>query len=123
MAGVFGFFTFLGVLIPPSIASITIFWCAVIAVSQAFKDSPVKHYAAVVVAMVPSSLISYILKLREPLRLVVLMLQTQVNGLLGFEKEITNKILEHGVMWNGVPAVKSGSIIVGILLASLWYSL
>ena len=41
------------------------------------------------------------------------------SGLKGFADEINEMLIANGAMWNGVPAVKSGAIIIGILLASI----
>jgi len=41
------------------------------------------------------------------------------NGLPGYAEETTNLLIENGVMWNGVPAVKIGAIIIGIILGTL----
>ena len=52
-AGIFGLFTFLSNMVPPAVCAVTFLWCAVVMVAQAFKDCPVKHYAAIAVAMLP----------------------------------------------------------------------
>ncbi|MBO6052886.1 MAG: xanthine/uracil/vitamin C permease, partial [Clostridia bacterium] len=42
------------------------------------------------------------------------------NGLIkGFTPEISEMLVVNGAMWNGVPEVKAGAIIVGILLGSM----
>jgi len=44
--------------------------------------------------------------------------ETQASGLAGYGSKVTQNLLEAGVMWNGVPAVKAGAIIIGIILSS-----
>ena len=44
--------------------------------------------------------------------------ETQASGLSGYGPELTNNLLHAGVMWNGVPAVKAGAIIIGIVLST-----
>ncbi len=41
------------------------------------------------------------------------------SGLAEYNAEVTQMIKDAGVMWNGVPAVKSGAIIIGILLGTM----
>jgi len=40
---------------------------------------------------------------------------TQADGLPGFAPEIAQGLIESGVMWSGVPAVRSGAILIGLL--------
>jgi AGZA family xanthine/uracil permease-like MFS transporter len=41
--------------------------------------------------------------------------EAQANGLMGYSEEISGLLAANGVMWNGVPAVYSGAIIIGII--------
>lgn len=117
-AGIFGLFTFLSALIPPAIAAITFLWCSVIMLSQAFKDTPVKHYAAIGVAMIPPVADFLYTQVTGVLSISETYTKLLPNGLQGYDKEVAAKIIENGAMWDGVPAVKSGAIIIGLLLAS-----
>ena len=41
------------------------------------------------------------------------------SGLSEYTVEFTQMLKDAGVMWNGVPAVKSGAILIGILLGTM----
>ena len=47
------------------------------------------------------------------------MTEVMPSGLAEYNAEVTQMIKDAGVMWNGVPAVKSGAIIIGILLGTM----
>ncbi len=140
LAGLIGLFSMLNGIMPKSVAAITFLWCAVIIVSQAFKECKPKHYAAIGIAMVPSiadfpftqveaAVASGTLFISNIATDSALLAETDYaygvwsttieGGLKGFIPEITQLLGEQGAMWNGVPAVKSGAIIIGILLASI----
>ncbi len=119
LAGIFGLFMFLSALVPPAIAAITFLWCATIMLSQAFKETSPKHYAAIGVAMIPPVADFLYTQITAAIGVNDIYTEVLPNGLHGYSEEITAKILEHGAMWDGVPAVKSGAIIIGILIASL----
>ena len=126
LAGICGLFTLLSSIVPPAVAAITYVWCAVIMVSQAFKECKPKHYAAIGIAMVPS-IADYLFTQIEAAIATGSMAEggygiwseTLAGGLKGFSDEISEMLIANGAMWNGVPAVKSGAIIIGILLASI----
>lgn len=118
-AGIFGLFTFLNQLVPPAICAITFLWCAVIMVAQAFKDTNRKHYAAVGVAMVPPVADYLYTQVTGAVALTGEWAHALDSGLLGYGSEITEKLLTNGVMWNGVPAVKAGAILIGIVLGAM----
>ena len=126
LAGVLGLFTVLADLVPPAVAAITFLWCAVIMVSQAFKECEPKHYAAIGIAMVPS-IADYLFTQVEASLATGSMMEggwgiwseTLESGLKGFTDEVSELLIANGAMWNGVPAVKSGAIIIGILLGAM----
>lgn len=117
-AGVFGLFSFLSDLVPPAICAITFLWCAVIMVAQAFKDNRKSHYAGVAMAMVPPVADYLYTQVTGAVGTADKWAHTLETGLLGYSPEVTQALAENGVMWNGVPAVKAGAIIIGILLGS-----
>jgi AGZA family xanthine/uracil permease-like MFS transporter len=119
VAGVFGLFTFLNHLVPPAVCAITFLWCAVVMVAQAFKDTNKKHYAAVGVAMVPPVADYLFTQVTGAVALSGEWTQTLASGVAGYGEEITGLLIENGVMWNGVPAVKAGAIIIGIILGAV----
>lgn len=118
-AGIFGLFSFLNTLVPPAICAVTFLWCAVIMVAQAFKDTNRKHYAAVGIAMVPVVADYVYTQVTGAVALTGEWAHALDTGLLGYDAKITGGLLENGVMWNGVPAVKAGAILIGILLAAM----
>lgn len=119
IAGVFGLFTFFSNLVPPAIAAITYLWCSVVMLSQAFKDCKVKHYAAVGVAMVPPVADFLFTQITGAAALADKWTETLPNGVVGYSGEVSQFLIDHGVMWRGVAEVKSGAIIIGILLGSI----
>ncbi len=119
LSGIFGLFTFLNSVVPPAVCAITFLWCAVVMVAQAFKDNDRKHYAAIAVAMVPPVADYLYTQVTGALSLANLQTAVQSSGLSEYTAEVTQMIKDAGVMWNGVPAAKSGAIIIGILLGTM----
>ncbi len=122
LCGLFGIFGVLNSLMPPVIACITFLWCAMLMIVQAYTDNPRRHGAALAIALVPH---------------LADLLYTTVTGALGaFEKFIEHSedgafalmmdssdpasraLVDYGVMWKGVAALRHGSIIVSIMWAS-----
>lgn len=118
-AGIFGLFSLLANLVPPAVCAVTFLWCAVVMVAQAFKDCKVKHYAAVAIAMIPPAADYIYTQITGAVSLSGTYTEVMPSGLAEYGPEITQAIKDAGVMWNGVPAVKSGAIIIGILLGTL----
>lgn len=119
IAGLFGLFTFFSKLVPPAIAAITYLWCSVVMVSQAFKDCKVKHYAAIAVAMVPPVADYLFTQVTGAVGLSDVWTSTLPSGVVGYEPEVAQYLIDHGVMWRGVAEVKSGAIIIGIILGTI----
>ena len=119
LAGFFGLFTFLNSVVPASICAVTFLWCAVVMVAQAFKDNDRKHYAAVVVAMIPPIADYLYTQVTGAASLADLWTEIQVSGLAEYSSEVTRSLIDAGVMWNGVPGTKAGAIIIGILLGTI----
>lgn len=117
-AGIFGLFTFLSALVPPAICAVTFLWCAIIMVAQAFKDNDKRHYAAVAIAMVPPVADYLYTQVTGAVGVADIWTETLSTGLSGYAPEVTEMLIANGVMWNGVPAVKAGAIIIGILLGT-----
>lgn len=118
-AGIFGLFTFLSNLVPPAVCAITFLWCAVVMVAQAFDACEKKHYAAVAVAMVPSVADYLYTQVTGAAGLAELYTEVQPSGISDFAPEISQMLLDSGVMWNGVAATKAGAILIGILLGTM----
>lgn len=114
-AGLFGFFMFLHSLVPAAVCAVTFLWCASVMVAQGFKEVKVKHYAALVIAMVPSIADYLYTQVTGALGVVDIWAEVQPNGLNGYSADISSALIDNGVMWNGVPAVQSGAIIIGLI--------
>ena len=123
LCGFFGIFGLINSLMPPVIACITFLWCAMLSIVQASTDNPRPHGAALAIALIPH---------------LADLLYTTVNGALGaFEQFIehaedgafalmmdssdaaSQALVNYGVMWKGVAALRHGSIIVSIMWASV----
>ncbi len=111
LAGIFGAYAFINSLMPPVICAITFIWCSIVIITQAFREArPFRHGAAVAVAFVPH-LADY------AFTEVQLTLYTQ--GVYEFSPEVVAALNNEGVMWMGVPELKYGAIITGMLWASI----
>ncbi|MBP3912494.1 MAG: xanthine/uracil/vitamin C permease [Niameybacter sp.] len=119
LAGVLGMFTFFSALVPPAICAITYLWCSVIMVAQAFKACDAKHYAGIAVAMVPPVADFLFTQITGAVGIADIWTEVLPSGLEGYSAEVSQYLVDHGVMWNGVPAVKAGAIIIGILLGTM----
>ncbi|MDE6475858.1 MAG: hypothetical protein K2L08_03310 [Erysipelotrichaceae bacterium] len=119
IAGIFGLFTFFSQLVPPAIAAITYLWCSVVMVSQAFKHCNFKHYAAIAVAMVPPIADFLFTQITNSVGLADVWTEVLPSGVEGYTSEVAQYLIDHGVMWRGVAEVKSGAIIIGIILGSM----
>ena len=117
-SGIFGFFYFINSVIPAAICAITFLWCAVVMVSQSFKEVEVKHYAAVAVAMVPAVADYFFTQVSGALGAADIWTEMTASGVMGYSKEFSDLLISNGVMWDGVPVVRSGAIIIGLLLGA-----
>lgn len=119
LAGLFGLFTFFSELVPPAIAAITYLWCSVVMVSQAFKDCKVKHYAGIAVAMVPPVADYLFTQITSSVSIADIWTETLPSGVAGYSSDVAQYLIDNGVMWRGVAEVKSGAIIIGIILGTI----
>lgn len=119
LAGVFGLFTFFSNLIPPAIAAITYLWCSVVMVSQSFKECKVKHYAAIAIAMLPPVADYLYTQITGAVGIANVHTEVLPSGVLGYGQEVSQYLIDNGVMWRGVSEVKSGAIIIGIILGTI----
>ncbi len=119
IAGFFGLFTFFSGLVPPAITGITYLWCATIMVSQAFRVCDRKHFAAIGIAMVPPVADFLFTQVTGMAGLSEIWPEQTANGVMGFDPVVSQQILDAGVLWNGVPEVKAGAIIIGLILGAL----
>lgn len=119
LSGIFGLFTLLSSMVPPAVCAVTFLWCAIVMLAQAFKACETKHYAAIGIAMVPPVADYMFTQITGALGSVDVWTEIQATGLNGYSSEVTNSLIANGVMWNGIPGVKSGAILIGILLSSI----
>lgn len=119
IAGLFGLFTFFSNLVPPAIAAITYLWCSTVMVCQAFKDVKIKHYAAIVVSMIPPVADYLFTQITGAVGLADKWTETLPSGVVGYSADVSQYLIDHGVMWRGVAEVKSGAIIIGIILGTI----
>lgn len=119
LAGIFGLFTFLSELVPPAVCAITFLWCAVVMVAQAFKDCDRRHYAAIGIAMIPSVADYLYTQVTGAAGLADLWTEVLPSGINDFVPEVSQALIDAGVMWNGVAATKAGAILIGILLGTM----
>ncbi len=118
-AGIFGFFTLLNSVIPPAICAITFLWCAIIMVSQAYKEVKPKYFAAVALAMLPAVADYLYSQITGAVGGVSHIYAESVSmGVTNYEPEIVQAIIDGGTMWGGIPAVKAGAIIIGLIWGS-----
>ena len=119
IAGIFGLFTFFSNLVPPAIAAITYLWCSTVMVCQSFKDVKAKHYAAIVVAMIPPVADYLFTQITGAVGLADKWTETLESGVVGYSAEVSQYLANNGVMWRGVAEVKSGAIIIGLILGTV----
>ena len=111
MAGIFGAYAFINSLMPPVIAAITFVWCSVTIIVQAFREArPLRHGAAVAVAFVPHM---------ADYAFTEIQLTLYTQGVYEFTPEVTQALINEGVMWPGVPALKYGAIITAMIWATV----
>ena len=104
---------------PPAVWAITYLWCATVMVAQAFKDTNPKHYAAVGIAMVPPVADFLYTQVTGSVGLANIWTEVIADGTAAYGPETTQALIDAGVMWNGVPAVKAGAIVTGIILGTI----
>lgn len=118
LAGILGLFKFINSIIPAAICAITFLWCAIVMVVQAYRENTPKHYAAVVVAMIPAVADYLYSQITGTAGLANLFTEIQANGLNTFSADVNQQILNAGVMWNGVAELHAGAIVTGLIWGS-----
>ena len=119
LAGILGLFTFFNNLVPPAVCAITFLWCAVVMVAQAFDACEKKHYAAIGIAMVPSVADYLYTQVTGAAGLGGYYTEVLSTGISDFAPDVSQMLIDAGVMWNGVAATKAGAILIGILLGTM----
>lgn len=108
LAGFLGIFNFLYHLIPFVVVAIMFIWCSQVMVSQGFVDTPRRYSAAIVIGLIPH---------------IADLLYNQTTAIFNALNIDLNQYAEaisrSGAMWSGVAVLKHGSIITGMLWASI----
>ncbi len=113
----FGLYGFFNSLMPAVIASITFLWCALIMFVQAFADTPRRHGAAFGIALVPHIADVIYTYVRDALGAHGVYLEETLT--MNSTDAVSEKMIEYGVLWRGVVAMRHGAIITGIIWASI----
>ena len=109
ISGFFGFFNFLYYLLPGVVVSVVFLWCTQVIITQAFVDTPRRYGAAIVVAFIPH---------------LADILSTQTTAIfqyagIEFTAEAAAGIVNAGAMWSGIPFLKAGAVLTGMLWATI----
>lgn len=109
ISGFFGFFNFLYYLLPGVVVSIVFLWCTQTIITQAFSDTPRRYGAAIVVAFIPH------------LADILATQTTSIFQYLGveFTAEAAAGIVNAGAMWSGIPFLKPGAVLTGMIWATI----
>jgi AGZA family xanthine/uracil permease-like MFS transporter len=99
------------------IASITFLWAAMLMMVQSFTDVPRRHGAALALALIPHLADVLYTYVRDALGAFGVYLE----DVLTFNSvdEVSTALLEYGVVWKGVAALRHGAIITSILWATI----
>jgi AGZA family xanthine/uracil permease-like MFS transporter len=117
ISALFGVYGFFNSLMPPVIASITFLWAAMLMMVQSFTDVPRRHGAALALALIPHLADVLYTYVRDALGAFGVYLE----DVLTFNSvdEVSTALLEYGVVWKGVAALRHGAIITSILWATI----
>jgi len=122
LCGLFGIFGLLNSLMPPVIACITFLWCAMLMIVQAYTDTPRRHGAALAIALVPHMADLLYTTVTSTLGAFEHFIEHTEEGAFALMMDASDTasqaLVNYGVMWKGVAALKYGSILVSIMWAS-----
>lgn len=116
-SALFGVYGFFNSLMPAVIASITFLWCAVLMVVQAFTDTPRRHGAAVAFALIPHIADVLYTYVRDALGAFGVFIEEGLT--MNSTDQFSKTMLDYGVTWHGVLAMRSGAILTSIMWASV----
>ena len=123
LCGLFGIFGLLNSLMPPVIASITFLWCAMLMIVQAYTDNPRRHGAALAIALVPHLADILYTSVKDALGAFNIFIEHTEDGafalMMNSADQASQTLVNYGVMWKGVAALRHGSILVSIMWASV----
>ena len=116
-SALFGVYGFFNSLMPAVIASITFLWCAILMVVQAFTDTPRRHGAAVAIALIPHIADVLYTYVRDALGAFGVFIEEGLT--MNSTDQFSQTMLDYGVTWHGVLAMRSGAILTSIMWATV----
>lgn len=116
-SALFGVYGFFNSLMPPVIASITFLWCAILMVVQASSDVPRRHGAAVAIALIPHIADVLYTYVRDALGAFNIFLADTLT--MDSSDKVSQALVDYGVTWHGVSAMRHGAILTSILWATV----
>lgn len=117
LSALFGVYGFFNSLMPAVIASITFLWAAMLMIVQSFTDTPRRHGAALAIALVPHLADVIYTYVRDALGAFGIYLEEAMT--FNSSDEISQAMLDYGVVWRGVAAMRHGAIISSIVWATI----
>lgn len=112
-SALFGVYGFFNSLMPAVIASITFLWCAMLMIVQSFTDTPRRHGAAVAIALIPHVADVLYTYVRDALGSFGIFIEGALT--MNSSDEFSQAMLDYGVTWHGVYAMRSGAILTSIM--------
>ena len=116
-SALFGVYGFFNSLMPAVIASITFLWCAILMVVQSSTDVPRRHGAAVAIALIPHIADVLYTYVRDALGSFGIFLEDTLT--MNSSDKVSQTMLNNGVSWHGVAAMRQGAILTSILWATV----
>ena len=116
-SALFGVYGFFNSLMPAVIASITFLWCAILMVVQSSTDVPRRHGAAVAIALIPHIADVLYTYVRDALGSFGIFLEDTLT--MNSSDTVSQTMLNYGVTWHGVAAMRHGAILTSILWATV----
>ncbi len=113
----FGVYGLMNSVMPPVVASITFLWCAMLMVVQATTDVPRRHGAALAIALVPHLADVLYTYVRDALGSAGVYLEEALT--MNSSDAISQAMIEYGVAWRGIAALRHGAILSSILWATI----
>lgn len=117
LCALFGVYGFFNSLMPAVIASITFLWCAMLMIVQAFTDTPRRHGAAVAIALLPHIADVLYTYVRDALGAFGIFIEEALS--MNSSDQFSQAMLDYGVTWHGVTAMRYGAILTSIIWASI----
>lgn len=117
LSALFGVYGLFNSMMPAVIASITFLWAAMLMVVQSFTDVPRRHGAALAIALVPHLADVLYTYVRDALGAFHIYLEESLT--FNSTDAVSTALLEYGVVWKGVAALRFGAILSSIVWATI----